>query len=120
MLKISYAQLFFKCCHKIDPNTRGYMFNGNYIESISAHCWHLLHTYLKDKSSKNKYNLIELFCDIKRKNKYKWQYFITPVKVPKVPYRNDFSFSLSKNVPDQPYIGYNLFDTIIYEKWTKN
>lgn len=119
MSRISNAQLFFKCCYRIDKNMRGYMFKGRYIDCISTHCWKLMENYLKEKSRDNLYKLIEIFADIKRKNKTKWSYFMAPVKVPKVPYRSAYYFTFSETKPEEPYIVYNLDGLIIYEKWHK-
>lgn len=119
MSRIKHSQLFFKCCHKIDKNVRGYMFQGKYIECVSAHCWKLLDTYLRDKSKDNLYRLIEIFADIKRKNRDKWSYFMAPMKMPKVPYRSTYSFDFYETEPSEPYILYKLNDTVIYEKWSK-
>ena len=119
MQRIKLYQLFFKCCHKIDANMKGYMFNGKYIECISQYCWQLYAKWTKDKSKKNTYNLIEIFADIKRKQSNNWKAFIFNPKMPIVPFKKEFRLIFTDVEPLEQCIGYHFNGEIFYETYEK-
>lgn len=119
MRKISKAQLFFKCCHLIDKNMKGYMFKGKYIDCISQHCWQMLEKYLKSRNKQDEQYFISLLCDIKKRNKDKWNYFIANPKPEFHNFKKEYQLILSEVEPPKPYVGYYFNNEIIYEKWMK-
>lgn len=103
----------------IDPNNKGYMFNGRYIECISQHCWNLYLLWTRDKSQHNRNEMIKLFSHIKRTQKNNWSIFITNPIMPIVPFKKDYFLILSEIAPQEKCIGYHFNGTIIYETYAK-
>lgn len=119
MQKIKLYQLFFKCCHKIDPNIKGYMFKGRYIECISQYCWQLYYAWSRNKTVENRNALIEIFSDIKRKQSKNWAAFIFSPKMPIAPFKKEFQMTLTDVEPFDKFIGYHFNGGIIYESYEK-
>jgi hypothetical protein len=119
MSRISTYKVLFKCCFKLDSKTSGYMFKGKYIDGVSEYCWKKIDEWKRLKIEKSKYELIELLCDIKRKQKNNWKIFMHEPKPKQHYFKEHYALILTEIEPPGPYIQYVVCGVEVFETYLK-
>lgn len=117
MQRNSDFKILFKCCHKVDKNHKGYMFNGSYIEDLSEHLWWKLREWRLENKIESKYELIDILVDIKKRQSKNWNVFMKQPPPKMHPFKQDFGLILTEIEPPGPCVVYNLHGLIIYETY---
>lgn len=120
MLKTSTYKVLWKCCYKLDHKNSGYMYNGKYVENISAFCWKKIDEWKRQGIEKSKYELIEILCNIKRFQKGNWKIFNYEPPMEQHSFKKSFVLDLSEIEPyGIPHIKWNVHGIEVYETYIK-
>lgn len=119
MQKNNYFRIFFKCCHRIDKNNKGYMFDGVYIENISAYLWERLHKWSVKRDKDIRHQIISVLADIKRRQSKNWEVFMKQPVQKQHDFKSNYRLTLSEIEPHQPYIKWQINDITVYETYIK-
>jgi len=119
MARNSDYKILFKCCFKLDAKNNGYMFEGEYIENISAYLWKKIDQWKREGIKSAKYDMIRLLCDIKRKQSSNWAMFMKQPENALHPFKSTYNIILSEIKPSEPFYEWRVLDHVLYETYYK-